>query len=259
MTAMARNIFLMCFSAFVLNTAILAHADAGYFADNLQKIKEYIASDTLHYYIKDYQGNVRSVVRQDGAVVESNVSAMWCYGQNNNCHNESHIVRDIDCKIYDVNESLFFCRIDSLIELARQEIPDCNGWGDVHYRIMFIDYPEISFNSDRIEYFETGELISKCDFDNMIKCQAVSKPIRISVVLFIIPNESGMFLHKNNYYFVLDDKYLDFITERSELTLEHRVFPTVFEYSVPPLPAITIIYNENGKMSLYSCECECPI
>ena len=72
MTAMARNIFLMCFSAFVLNTAILAHADAGYFADNLQKIKEYIASDTLHYYIKDYQGNVRIVVRQDGAVVESN-------------------------------------------------------------------------------------------------------------------------------------------------------------------------------------------
>ena len=71
MTAMARNMFLMCFSAFVLNTAILAHADAGYFADNLQKIKEYIASDTLHYYIKDYQGNVRIVVRQDDAVVES--------------------------------------------------------------------------------------------------------------------------------------------------------------------------------------------
>ena len=71
MTAMARNIFLMCFSAFVLNTAILAHADVGYFADNLQKTKEYIASDTLHYYINDYQDNVRSVVRQDGAVVES--------------------------------------------------------------------------------------------------------------------------------------------------------------------------------------------
>ena len=71
MTAMVRNMFLMCFSAFVLNTAILAHADAGYFADNKQKIKEYIANDTLHYYIKDYQGNVRSVVRQDGAVVES--------------------------------------------------------------------------------------------------------------------------------------------------------------------------------------------
>ena len=62
MTAMARNMFLMCFSAFVLNTAILAHADVGYFADNKQKIKGYIASDTLHYYIKDYQGNVRSVV-----------------------------------------------------------------------------------------------------------------------------------------------------------------------------------------------------
>ena len=108
MTAMVRNMFLMCFSAFVLNTAILAHADVGYFADNLQKTKEYIASDTLHYYINDYQDNVRSVVRQDGAEVESTVSATWCYGQNNNCHNESHIVRDIDCKIYDVNESLFF-------------------------------------------------------------------------------------------------------------------------------------------------------
>ena len=71
MTAMVRNIVVMCFSAFVLNTAILAHADAGYFADNKQKIKEYIASDTLHYYIKDNQGNIRSVVRQDGAVVES--------------------------------------------------------------------------------------------------------------------------------------------------------------------------------------------
>ena len=62
MTAMARNMFLMCLSAFVLNTAILAHADAGFFADNKQKIKEYIASDTLHYYIKNNQGNVRSVV-----------------------------------------------------------------------------------------------------------------------------------------------------------------------------------------------------
>ena len=72
MNTLMRNMVLMCFSAFVLNTAILAYADAGYFADNKQKIKEYIASDTLHYYIKDYQGNVRIVVRQDGAVVESN-------------------------------------------------------------------------------------------------------------------------------------------------------------------------------------------
>ena len=32
----------------------------------------YIASDTLHYFIKDYQGNVRCVVRHDGAVKESN-------------------------------------------------------------------------------------------------------------------------------------------------------------------------------------------
>ena len=62
---------MMSFSAFVLNTAILAHADAGYLADNKQKIKEYIASETLHCYIKDYQGNARCVVRQDGAVVES--------------------------------------------------------------------------------------------------------------------------------------------------------------------------------------------
>ena len=35
MTAMVRNMFLMCFSVFVLNTAILAHADAGYLADNI--------------------------------------------------------------------------------------------------------------------------------------------------------------------------------------------------------------------------------
>ena len=72
MNTLMRNMVLMCFSAFVLHTAILAHADVGYFADNLQKIKEYIASDTLHYYIKDYQDNVRSVVRYDGAVKESN-------------------------------------------------------------------------------------------------------------------------------------------------------------------------------------------
>ena len=173
------------------------------------------------------------------------VSAMWCYGQNNNCHNESHIVRDFDCKIYDVNESLFFSRIDSLIEVARQEIPGCNGWKDVHYRVMFIDYPEISFNSDTIEYFETGELISKCDFDNMIKCQMVSKPIRISVVFFIFPNESGMFLHNENYYFMLEDKYVDFLTERSELTLEQRIFSTDLDNTVPPLPAVTIVYSTN--------------
>ena len=31
----------------------------------------YIKNDTVYSYVKDYQGNVRSVVRQDGAVVES--------------------------------------------------------------------------------------------------------------------------------------------------------------------------------------------
>ena len=43
MNTLMRNMVLMCFSAFVLNTAILAHADVGYFSDNKQKIKEYIA------------------------------------------------------------------------------------------------------------------------------------------------------------------------------------------------------------------------
>ena len=87
---MVRNMFLMCFSAFVLHTAILAHADVGYLADNKQKIKEYIASDTLHYYIKDYQGNVRSVVRHDGAVVESN--EYYHYGGLNMLHIKTEIV-----------------------------------------------------------------------------------------------------------------------------------------------------------------------
>ena len=32
----------------------------------------YIEDDVVYYYVKDYQGNVRSVVREDGAVVESN-------------------------------------------------------------------------------------------------------------------------------------------------------------------------------------------
>ena len=32
----------------------------------------YIVNDTVYYYVKDYQGNVRNVVREDGAVVESN-------------------------------------------------------------------------------------------------------------------------------------------------------------------------------------------
>ena len=31
----------------------------------------YIKNDTVYSYVKDYQGNIRSVVRQDGAVVES--------------------------------------------------------------------------------------------------------------------------------------------------------------------------------------------
>ena len=32
----------------------------------------YIENDTIYTYVKDYQGNVRNVVREDGAVVESN-------------------------------------------------------------------------------------------------------------------------------------------------------------------------------------------
>ena len=32
----------------------------------------YIVNDTVYYYVKDYQGNVRNVVREDGVVVESN-------------------------------------------------------------------------------------------------------------------------------------------------------------------------------------------
>ena len=51
------------------------HGDCVLRNDSLERVltpNGYIASDTLHYYIKDYQGNVRCVVRQDGAVVESN-------------------------------------------------------------------------------------------------------------------------------------------------------------------------------------------
>ena len=51
------------------------HGDCVLRNDSLERVltpNGYIASDTLHYYIKDYQGNVRSVVRQDGTLVESN-------------------------------------------------------------------------------------------------------------------------------------------------------------------------------------------
>ena len=51
------------------------HGDCVLRNDSLERVltpNGYITSDTLHYYIKDYQGNVRSIVRQDGAVVESN-------------------------------------------------------------------------------------------------------------------------------------------------------------------------------------------
>ncbi len=51
------------------------HGDCVLRNDSLERVltpNGYIARDTLHYYIKDYQGNVRCVVRHDGAVVESN-------------------------------------------------------------------------------------------------------------------------------------------------------------------------------------------
>ena len=44
----------------------------------------------LHHYIKDYQGNVRIVVRQDGAVVESN--EYYPYGGLNMLHIKTEIV-----------------------------------------------------------------------------------------------------------------------------------------------------------------------
>ena len=56
-------------------STVCYHGDCVLRDDSLERVltpNGYIASDTLHYYIKDYQGNVRSVVRQDGAVVESN-------------------------------------------------------------------------------------------------------------------------------------------------------------------------------------------
>ena len=40
--------------------------------DRILTSSGYIKNDTVYSYVKDYQGNVRSVVRQDGAVVESN-------------------------------------------------------------------------------------------------------------------------------------------------------------------------------------------
>ena len=39
--------------------------------DRILTSSGYIKNDTVYSYVKDYQGNVRSVVRQDGAVVES--------------------------------------------------------------------------------------------------------------------------------------------------------------------------------------------
>ena len=39
--------------------------------DRILTTSGYIKNDTVYSYVKDYQGNIRSVVRQDGAVVES--------------------------------------------------------------------------------------------------------------------------------------------------------------------------------------------
>ena len=57
------------------------HGDCVLRNDSLERVltpNGYIASDTLHYYIKDYQGNVRCVVRHDGTLVES--SEYYPYG-----------------------------------------------------------------------------------------------------------------------------------------------------------------------------------
>ena len=56
-------------------STVCYHGDCVLRDDSLERVltpNGYIASDTLHYFIKDYQGNVRCVVRHDGAVVESN-------------------------------------------------------------------------------------------------------------------------------------------------------------------------------------------
>ena len=56
-------------------STVCYHGDCVLRDDSLERVltpNGYIASDTLHYYIKDYQSNVRCVVRHDGAVVESN-------------------------------------------------------------------------------------------------------------------------------------------------------------------------------------------
>ena len=50
------------------------HGDCVLRDDSLERVltpNGYIGDDTLHYYIKDNQGNICSVVRHDGAVVES--------------------------------------------------------------------------------------------------------------------------------------------------------------------------------------------
>ena len=74
-------------------STVCYHGDCVLRDDSLERVltpNGYIASDTLHYYIKDYQGNVRSVVRHDGAVVESN--EYYPYGGLNMLHIKTEIV-----------------------------------------------------------------------------------------------------------------------------------------------------------------------
>ena len=61
-------------SPHVTISTVCYHGDCVLRDDSLERVltpNGYIGDDTLHYYIKDYQGNICSVVRHDGAVVES--------------------------------------------------------------------------------------------------------------------------------------------------------------------------------------------
>ena len=125
MTAMARNIVVICFSAFVLNTAILAHADAGYLVDNKQKIKEYIASDTLHKY-EDESG--------DSIVVLS--------FQNNGWRHIALLIQDEDNKwrYFSVNGDVIWNESYGAVGLPKDDLGE-------HSFISPYDFLECEYNS----------------------------------------------------------------------------------------------------------------
>ena len=164
-----------------------------------------------------------------------------------------------------LKESRLFDQIDSLLTECKKRCPDCYWHYDYFWIFWFYAIEEGIDNESHSEYtkyngkyYGVESNICESDLNNTIRCDSVSKPIIVNVIMSGIPYPPWIIYYKNYKYYIPNQKedYNDFFKKhfkysKKNISCKH----SKNSFGPPKIPKLEIFYNTDGTVDVIKNDC----